>query len=80
MTKPEILRSLMALAAHPHREGRGASPWTAADLLDQDQLYAIQGQLLDLMLKLAKTCGASYVDTLVKAFPWAYTTTEGPKP
>lgn len=78
MTKPQILAALKKLAAMPHASCRKGTPWVSADLVDQEALYDIQAEVLNLMLAVAEDCGQPHVDALVKAFPWAYQTTEEP--
>lgn len=54
-------------------------PWSSADMVHQEALYAIQGELLEILLACARSIdgksGNAAERHLVAALPWAFTTT-----
>ncbi len=65
MTPEKVLDRLLALAAMG-----GNYPLLSADLVDQETLFAIQGEFSQLLVDLASSCDRTA--DLVRLFPWAF--------
>ena len=50
-----------------------ALAWEDDDMMTQENLFLLQERLSDLTLKVAKNCGNTALNELVKLFPYLYT-------
>ena len=71
MTMNDVFQRLVAMADQTNGGARGANV-LGCDILHQDALYRLQGDLVTLLADVANACGPIQARVLEQKFPFAF--------